>query len=780
MGTLLTLLLLAAGATGAGAQELVIDERSQWLTWKVPQGVVDLGADGSLRLRRFQRKLDPLLNMRDFAHETRERGVVPGGITALSDRQSVGELLDRDEGTWWQPDPADGLQRWVVEVDLGRLDLVEKIRLVFPDTSGARPFRHFAVYASEGMPVWDGRDQIRYRQVYATVLGNTAPVVDVDLVTRDPVGGHSQAVGENMVTADSLSFRPIQYIRFVPRQMSADAALAEIEAVSVGENLALGTLGRGGGIRSSQKFERTAPNLFDGSAEKFWLANAAKAAEREWQVGGQYFEWDLGVAFWLSQIVLYAWPPPDLGQTDFQAGSGPLGHEIEVSDGTPIPQGRPFRGPYDYERITLVDNQAVPRRWIFQHPFAARKTRYIFYHHDNWGGDGGWGFKVWEAFLYAPGYPAAVALESEMIPLESVKSFTRLTWDAELPPGTSVEVRTKSGDQISSKTLYFDRNGVEVDKDRYENVLKAFQRGETRQIPFEGEDWSAWTDPYQVSGEAFKSPSPRGFVRFKVTLATDDPEVTPVLRSLRLGFQDPLFRRTVEAEVFPRESRVGQWQEFRLLIRPSPTRGDVGFDGIWLPLAAPVRDVAVRIGGNAVAGIWAEMADDTLKVGLSTPVTRDSVEVRFSARLLHNPTFMAAVLAHSGQPGVTQTVKPAQRVGDDALAVFLPDLAGSDDVIANLSSGVGVVTPNGDGLNDELVLTFDLLRVDVVPEVEIFDLGGRLVRRLAGGSGSVQRVRWDGRDNSGAAAAPGLYLCRIAVRAGVGTRTATEVIHVAY
>ena len=104
MRTLLTVLILAAGVSGA--QELVIDERSQWLTWKVPQGVVDLGADGSLRLRRFQRKLDPLLNMGDFVHETRERGVVPGGITALSDRQSVGELLDRDEGTWWQPDPA--------------------------------------------------------------------------------------------------------------------------------------------------------------------------------------------------------------------------------------------------------------------------------------------------------------------------------------------------------------------------------------------------------------------------------------------------------------------------------------------------------------------------------------------------------------------------------------------------------------------------------------------------------------------------------------------------
>ena len=112
----------------------------------------------------------------------------------------------------------------------------------------------------------------------------------------------------------------------------------------------LGTIARGGDIRSSQKFQRTAPNMFDGSAERFWLANAAKAAEREWKVGGQYFEWDLGVSFWLKQIVMYAWPPTALGQTSFQASSGPVGHEIEISDGTRINLGSSserFRGPFD-------------------------------------------------------------------------------------------------------------------------------------------------------------------------------------------------------------------------------------------------------------------------------------------------------------------------------------------------------------------------------------------------------------------------------------------------
>ena len=119
--------------------------------------------------------------------------------------------------------------------------------------------------------------------------------------------------------------------------------------------------------------------MFDGSVEQFWGANAVRSAEAEWRIGGQYFELDLGVSFWLNQIVLYAWPPTLLGQTSFQFGSGPWGHELEVSDGTPIDVGsggERLRGPYDYERITLVDNGGSPKRWIFQHPFERRKATF--------------------------------------------------------------------------------------------------------------------------------------------------------------------------------------------------------------------------------------------------------------------------------------------------------------------------------------------------------------------------------------------------------------------
>jgi hypothetical protein len=47
-------------------------------------------------------------------------------------------------------------------------------------------------------------------------------------------------------------------------------------------------------------------------------------------------------------------------------------------------------------------------------------------------------------------------------------------------------------------------------------------------------------------------------------------------------------------------------------------------------------------------------------------------------------------------------------------------------------------------------------------ELDVFDLGGRLVRRLRPGelAAGEQRVAWDGRDQSGRDVAPGLYLVR--------------------
>ncbi len=97
-----------------------------------------------------------------------------------------------------------------------------------------------------------------------------------------------------------------------------------------------------------------------------------------------------------------------------------------------------------------------------------------------------------------------------------------------------------------------------------------------------------------------------------------------------------------------------------------------------------------------------------------------------------------------------------------------------------------VFTPNGDGINDELTVSFALLKVSQERPlwVAFYDLSGRLVGRGHGvkmtGKAGKQIFTWDGRDLHGQAVAPGIYLCRIEVEADDRDNHLTRLVHIAY
>ena len=105
-----------------------------------------------------------------------------------------------------------------------------------------------------------------------------------------------------------------------------------------------------------------------------------------------------------------------------------------------------------------------------------------------------------------------------------------------------------------------------------------------------------------------------------------------------------------------------------------------------------------------------------------------------------------------------------------------PGLAGK---LVDLTSSSGVITPNGDAINDDLRITFDLLRSEVAAELHLYDLTGRLLRVVSGQPGETQVLVWDGtvKDKP---AAPGIYVCRIEVPSDAQTWTQTLVVSVAY
>jgi flagellar hook assembly protein FlgD len=120
------------------------------------------------------------------------------------------------------------------------------------------------------------------------------------------------------------------------------------------------------------------------------------------------------------------------------------------------------------------------------------------------------------------------------------------------------------------------------------------------------------------------------------------------------------------------------------------------------------------------------------------------------------------------------------------------ELVDSQTSIPRLTQGSGllqgvevgqVVTPNGDGVNDVLLVRFALLhlRAERAVVISFHDLAGRVVHReeTMAQSGTLE-YRWDGRTDDGGMAAPGVYVCQIAVKADADEVKVVRLVSVAY
>lgn len=762
----------------AAADEIRFESLRDWQQWTSPIGAIQLRQDGQVELGWYGTDTDPMDNMSLFSHPTRKSGEVFGGLTAHSNNRNARFVFDNDPDTWWQPDAgADPDNAWI-DIDLGRLVLLKEIRLVFPDTLDVRPFRDFSVFVSEGSTVSPSEDVWRFQRVFTTTEPNELGEIVIPLSIED---FGDVATGENMVLGKTLDFMPVHYIRFLPHEVGEGAALAEIEVTAIGDNIALTTFDRGGTIRSGRpKVEE----LRDGTVDNAWPL-IANNLNRFWQDGGMWFEWDLGALFHVSRIVFYQWPPNHLGRTTFGIGGTNNGYNLEMTDGTPIARDDAFRSPFDYTRVSLVDNSRAPVRYVFDHPLEDRVGRYLFWNHFDVQ-DRRVGYIMLEVFIYSAGYPAQAALTSDFIDLGGAKSITGISWDADTPPGTRITVQTRTGNELDAEQFFFKKNGEPVTEAQY-NKLPKVVRGEIVEEPKEGADWSGWSEPHLASGQSFRSPTPRRLLRMRVSLETDDPKITPVLNSVTLHFDAALVQKGVEAAIYPREAIAGEWQDFRYVLLPTFTARDQGFDRVILPVPGDVRNVSLRINGEEVEGS-VESTVDTLVIAMPRRTLRDSVEVMFTARPLSNPTRFLASVANSAQPDNRQEVRPLEvdddgdgdldRTDREALFVFLPNTT-SGGTIRNLAVSNRIITPNGDAINDNLRITFDLFRTKVAAELRLYSLSGRLLRVVAGQRGETQQLVWDGMVDD-RPAPPGIYVCRLAVPTDAGQEAKTLLVRVAY
>ena len=308
--------------------------------------------------------------------------------------------------------------------------------------------------------------------------------------------------------------------------------------------------------------------------------------------------------------------------------------------------------------------------------------------------------------------------------------------------------------------------------------------------PSDSLEWSGWSRPYPAGVRTqIASPAPRQYWQFRVLFQSSDIPSAATVDSIAVEVS-PALADAVVGEVWPQDAAIGQATELTYWVR---SYNSSGFDRLDIETPAPVEVIrSVQIDGADVAWDKEDIEEDgdIGGVRISFPrITGDDrlLRVVFESIALHyNTVFVGRVFDTQRPQNLPQTLVPGD-VGADPVAVG-DDLSVTTRVADNriyfLEAAPAPFTPNGDGVNDQAIVTYDIanLTSGTPVSVQIYDLAGSLRRVLYSDldiSGRYQRV-WDGADDNGQMVSPGVYLVRVEVAADTGKESKTAVVPLVY
>ena len=393
--------------------------------------------------------------------------------------------------------------------------------------------------------------------------------------------------------------------------------------------------------------------------------------------------------------------------------------------------------------------------------------------------------------------------------------------------------------EIFSAALPEDRARVRLTRAEY----KALPGNVRRHVEPDLEFWSGVQ--LANNGQLINAPSGRPFIQIEVEFLSEDPAAATFISNLRFEYSAPQITDQVFGEIAPAVDVIaGRDTSFVLVLNAGLGAENNGFNRLQVFTPArteAIKGVEVDLGdgkfldleraggeGEIGEGQFRELyvADDQFVVGFPTispaedgQVRNALVKVRFQGRVIDFRTNFAAnvfldtlgaeterrftrsgILALGGSESALDTLAVflPQRVEDNdvvdfvatdqlsdrnSLAVIADISAQSENLVTNFKVVPNPFTPNGDDVNDEVVVAFDVQRL-LTPKpvyLEIFDLNGRhlrlIERHLSSGGYSQQ---WDGRDDAGQIVPPGLYLLRISTEADRAGEAQTRIVSVAY
>lgn len=651
----------------------------------------------------------------------------------------------------------------------------------------------------------------------------TAAVVTIDAQHQSLLDGNKLIAGN--APGDLIEFSSDDF---------AAAILPKL--IASGDNVAHGTLDRGGQIVS--------PNVFDfsGTFKALDLRLALEEMITPGEAGAQLaFErkdlnslgilviLDLGARFGVERIRFYprntVQPSPATPfQNDFLRA-----FELFVNDGLSLSQagvpiwGQPLIAPVD-NKSPVVEVVLDPPQYV-QH-VRLRSTSTI-------------DFEIDEFEVFGVGYLATATYLSDIYDAGQPAVWGQLRWIEQVlgdPRFSSVRIRTRTGVDddpfVFTRTLNGQRDPEEIPLsvddptqelglDEYRQLPKADSQGRQWNAGPVKQDlinWSPFSTPFDAGaangdGLPITSPSPRRYMQILIEFDSNDLEAARAIEALEFELLKPPLADELLAEVFPREvNQIGSVAlEYSVLTRQS-SGNLLGFDRLRVntPLRVSSIDAAQvfdATGQELASRQFSSLADTVDENGFRiVSVDEESFEVQFprvqqdgavvriqfqSDVLTYSTNFTSSARL-SSEPGATQPVDEGDTgdlgPGDD------PDLSGTTVLSPALLRGrlleqvtllPNPFTPNGDGINDDMGLAYSLLSLGSPRPVniEVYDLSGRLVRRLAAvdeANGRYEDKIWDGRNDAGTLVTPGVYVLRITVDGDSRGDEVTRTVAVVY
>ena len=775
----LAAVLVLGSSYPLAADQLRYDSARDWRQWEnLPLGAVELTPSGVIQPIRIEKGTDAVRDLDKFG----------GGIRNAGSNLNTARLaIDGDPATGWAPDPEANPDEWFIEIDLGRAVSARSVTLVFD--AQAAPFALFDLLLSTGEPETDF----------------IAAPIEGSLVYRTKERFKENARHRVTYLIKEIDAEPLQFIRFEPLLVVPGARLAEVEVETIGDNIALGLLERGGAVDVNINLSSTdqqplgkARALFDGDLYEHWAAGTASRGQNDILA---HIVLDLGAVYWVDQTRI-------IGGVVVRSGFGGgittrhyvsrrrwgfRFYEFMTSDGSLSPDGtrlwtKHFSGasPGNQTSKGLVDHHfdLLPTRfvrifWKFWDTSCYSLQRLTEEGSTSTIPGCGAGGNTDEIQIFGEGFPSEVGFRSPLIDLGTGKNLNSIEWSGDEPPGTRIELRSRTGTEIIETYTYRDKNGKEVTERKYDKLIPSF-KGPIDTTLAAGGDWSAWSRIYSFSGEAFLSPSPRRYLEIDVRMTSNSPAVGASFDHLAINFTQPLADRVL-GEISPQQALPGELTEFTYYLRPENTSG---FDRLAVESDTPVQFTSVAHNGTVLDAQIDTTASGFL-VHLPNRIRTDQlIELKFESSVFRQSTRFDIFLQDSNQDeSVRQRVDPGDATVQITSNTNIVSLPVSRDLLANMSLSSKAITPNGDGINDELTLEIALVNV-LAPRplrLRLYDLAGRPVYDRGEDSRAGQRkLVWDGRDNRGDRVAPGLYVLEVLVEGDAGDEQVQALISVAY